>query len=101
MDPSRGSATTTGELGRHRPGAPLISHQQRRSLRGGHVVAGTLACGGCDAPIALGVASVAPTAPLACPFCGRAGTVREFLSLAVPSRPARVLVRLSLAARPG
>jgi hypothetical protein len=33
---------------------------------------------------------------LACPECSHAGAVRDFLSLAPPTRPARVAVRVSL-----
>ena len=32
--------------------------------------------------------------PLGCPLCGVSGVVREFLSLAPPTRPARVVVRV-------
>ena len=32
----------------------------------------------------------APADALACPFCGHAGALRDFLSLAAPARPARV-----------
>jgi hypothetical protein len=35
------------------------------------------------------------TDPLICPFCGHRATVRDFLSLAVPTRPARVEVRVN------
>jgi hypothetical protein len=35
-----------------------------------------------------------PAAPLDCPFCSRAGSVRDFLSLGEPSRSARVVVRV-------
>jgi hypothetical protein len=34
------------------------------------------------------------TDPLTCPFCGHGATVRDFLSLAAPTRPARVEVRV-------
>ena len=57
------------------------------------VATGTLACPRCDAPVAL-AGPVAPSALLACPFCAHPGAVRDFLSLAPPSRPARVAVRL-------
>jgi hypothetical protein len=55
---------------------------------------GTLACPQCDAPVALGAGTTRPHHPLSCPFCGRAGAVRDFLSLAAPTRPARVEIRL-------
>ena len=58
------------------------------------VASGTLACPECDAPVFPGDRPVSPAAPLACPFCGQSGAVRDFLSLAPPSRPARVVVRV-------
>ena len=57
---------------------------------------GTLACPGCDAPVLLGAGPKRPHDPLGCPFCGCAGALRDFLSLAAPSRPARVEIRLVL-----
>lgn len=65
----------------------------RRTTRSTRVATGTLACPRCDAPVAL-AGPVAPDEPLACPYCAHAGAVRDFLSLAPPSRPARVTVRL-------
>ena len=70
-----------------------IIHEERRRARTSHVAHGTLACPGCDAPVALAHA-VSPTDALACPYCDRAGPVRDFLSLASPARPARVEVRI-------
>jgi hypothetical protein len=32
---------------------------------------------------------------MACGFCGVAGTVRDFLALGEPTRPTRVVVRVS------
>jgi hypothetical protein len=55
---------------------------------------GTLACPRCDAPVALGDGAVSPADAVACPFCRHDGAVRDFLSLAEPSRPARVAVRV-------
>jgi hypothetical protein len=37
-----------------------------------------------------------PHEALSCPYCGCAGALRDFLSLAVPTRPARVEIRLVL-----
>jgi hypothetical protein len=62
--------------------------------RTGHLASGTLACPRCDAPVALGAGSVAPADPLGCPYCDHTATVRDFLSLASPTRPARVAVRV-------
>jgi hypothetical protein len=55
---------------------------------------GTLACPHCDAPVAPAAGGMSPADPLACPFCRHGGAVRDFLSLAAPSRPARVAVRV-------
>jgi hypothetical protein len=65
--------------------------EERRS-RAGRVATGTLACPLCDAPVALAFAG--PADPLGCPYCDHRGSVRDFLSLAAPSRPARVAVRI-------
>lgn len=54
---------------------------------------GTLACPDCDAPVLI-VGARRPQDALSCAYCGRAGALREFLSLAVPTRPARVEVRV-------
>ncbi|MEY2532860.1 MAG: hypothetical protein QOF29_770 [bacterium] len=75
------------------------THEERRDARGSHLATGTLACPRCDAPVALGAGQVSPGAPIACPFCAHPGAVRDFLSLASPSRPARVVVRVVHGAR--
>jgi hypothetical protein len=59
-----------------------------------HLASGTLACPACDAPVALGAERLGPAAPIACPFCRHGGPLRDFLSLAAPTRPARVEVRV-------
>lgn len=56
---------------------------------------GTLACPGCDAPVFLGGAPRSPADALSCGFCGHDGPVRDFLSLGEPTRPTRVVVRVS------
>jgi len=68
--------------------------EEHRLARSTRVATGTLACPRCDAPVALAAGSVAPRDALACPFCAHAGAVRDFLSLAVPARPTRVVVRI-------
>jgi hypothetical protein len=68
--------------------------EERRLRRDGRLGTGTLACPGCDAPVSPGDAPVRPVDLIACPYCGHGGTVREFLSLAAPARPARVAVRV-------
>lgn len=65
-----------------------------RPARAGTVAVGTLACPRCDAPVAAGAGGLALTDRLSCPFCRHGAPVRDFLSLAVPTRPARVVVRL-------
>ena len=62
--------------------------------RTGHRPCGTLACPRCDAPVALGAGAAAPADPLGCPYCDHTAAVRDFLSLASPTRPARVAVRV-------
>jgi hypothetical protein len=69
--------------------------QERRLAYSGRLASGTLACGHCDAPVALGAGSLSLTDMLTCPFCANSGPVRDFLSLATPTRPARVEVRLT------
>jgi hypothetical protein len=69
-------------------------HEERRRARTSHLASGTLACPACDAPVAPGPGPVSPAAALRCPYCAHAGAVRDFLSLASPSRPARVAVRV-------
>jgi hypothetical protein len=75
-----------------------IIHRERRIEHAGHLATGTLACPSCDAPVAPGDEPLAPGAAIACPYCGRDGAVRDFLSLTPPSRPARVVVRVTLPA---
>jgi hypothetical protein len=70
--------------------------EDRRSEASWRLGTGTLACPLCDAPVALAGGSAAPADPLGCPYCRHTGAVRDFLSLAAPSRPARVDVRVVL-----
>jgi hypothetical protein len=74
-------------------------HEERKSSRAWRLGTGTLACPRCDAPVGLGGRVVTPTNELDCPFCRHAAPVRDFLSLATPSRPARVWVRVVPGAR--
>jgi hypothetical protein len=66
----------------------------RPSMRTGLVATGTLACPACDAPVSPGDGGLAPADSVACPVCAHAASVRDFLSLEVPARPARVNVWL-------
>ena len=71
-----------------------IQIQDERRTRSTRLGVGTLACPRCDAPVALAAGPAAPADPLGCPYCAHAATVRDFLSLADPTRPARVAVRV-------
>jgi hypothetical protein len=68
--------------------------EERRATRSGLLAIGTLSCNRCDAPVAPVGPKMAPADPLSCPYCANQATVREFLSLDAPSRPARVAVRV-------
>ena len=68
--------------------------EKRRAVRSGQMATGTIACPSCDAPVAIGERSLSLTDALACPFCATSGPVRDFLSLAVPTRPTRVVIRV-------
>jgi hypothetical protein len=83
---ARSDSSTTG-------GARLVL--ERRAVRRTRLAAGTLACSRCDAPVAIGPDPVSIVDRLTCPYCLHRGPVRDFLSLALPTRPARVVVRVS------
>ena len=70
------------------------AQEHRRRLNAGHLGTGTLACPRCDAPVALAAGRASVAEALGCPFCHHTGAVRDFLSLAAPTRPARVEVRV-------
>lgn len=73
------------------------AYEDRETSRSWLLGTGTLACARCDAPVALGGRAVSLGEDLDCPFCRHTAPVREFLSLAAPSRPARVEVRMRVA----
>jgi hypothetical protein len=77
------------------------TQEERRVTRTARLAVGTLACPACDAPVALAAGAWAPADALACPYCAHAGALRDFLSLAAPSRPARVEVRVVTPPRSG
>jgi hypothetical protein len=81
------------------PIAPLAHQEERRVARSVRIGTGTLACNRCDAPVALTAGPVTPTDTLTCPFCSHHAPARDFLSLAPPTRPARVEVRAIYDAR--
>jgi hypothetical protein len=94
-----GSSTQLGS----RPGARVAGalEQERRSSRTGHLGAGTLACRHCDAPVSIGSGRLSPAETLTCPFCRLQAPLRDFLSLGLPTRPARVVVRVGPPATSG
>jgi uncharacterized paraquat-inducible protein A len=77
---------------RPEPVGPIV-HEERRRARSSHVASGTLACPSCDAPVAL-ARPMSPADALDCPFCEHGAALRDFLSLASPTRPAHVDVRV-------
>jgi hypothetical protein len=74
-------------------------YEKRRVAGSWHLAVGTLACPGCDAPVAPPARPLSPADPIGCGFCDRTGAVRDFLSLERPSRPTRVDVRVVRRAR--
>jgi hypothetical protein len=74
--------------------AAVAYEQKRPAISATRLGVGTLACGRCDAPIAIGPEPLSVAAHLTCPYCDNRAPVRDFLSLASPTRPARVLVRV-------
>jgi hypothetical protein len=78
---------------RAEPVGPVVQEERRRA-RSSHVASGTLACPTCDAPVAL-ARPMSPADAIACGYCDHAGAVRDFLSLASPTRPAHVNVRIA------
>lgn len=94
------SFVRTGRFGRGRPDplskAVEVQVEERRATRAGHVCSGTLACPRCDAPVAAGERGLRVTEEVACPFCAHREPARAFLSLEAPTRPAHVVVRVSI-----
>lgn len=84
------------EPGRRVPGA---FEEDRRQATAGVLGVGTLACPRCDAPVGIGSEPLSPGTALSCPFCAHHAPLREFLSLTPPTRPTRVVVRVSAPAR--
>ena len=76
-----------------------IGHLEKRPDARSQILAvGTLACPACDAPVAPGPRPLLPPDALSCPVCAHGAPVRDFLSLGTPARPARVAVRVLVAA---
>jgi transposase-like protein len=74
------------------------AYEERRAVRAFRLAA-TLACPRCDAPVALAGRTVRFSEQIDCPFCRHDAPLRDFLSLATPTRPARVEVRARLRSR--
>jgi hypothetical protein len=93
----RGGFDSSGPF-RAQPIGRLTTRPEHRDAAGVRLGSGTLACPACDAPVAPpGVMS--PADALGCPYCEHRASVRDFLSLAPPSRPARVEIRVVRRAR--
>jgi hypothetical protein len=71
-------------------------HEKRPVANSWRLAVGTLACPGCDAPLAPPQSPLSPADPLGCGFCRHSARVRDFLSLAAPARPTRVEVHVRL-----
>jgi len=82
--------------GPERVGAGAGPHEVRHDERTTRMAAATLACPACDAPVLLTAPAMAPTDALGCGFCGHEGPLRDFLSLAEPTRPTHVEVHVRL-----
>jgi hypothetical protein len=80
-----------------RPPGP--AEQERRRARTSVLGIGTLACPECDAPVGIGPGALSPASILTCPFCSHRAALRHFLSLTPPTRPTRVVVRVTAPAR--
>jgi hypothetical protein len=71
-------------------------HEEVRLAPSSRLATGTLACRRCDAPVSPGDEPLSSSDRLTCPFCRHHAPVRDFLSLASPARPARVVVCVRL-----
>ena len=69
-------------------------HELRRAEATWQMATGTLACPECDAPVLPSLEPMSPPDLIACSYCRHAAAVRDFLSLAEPTRPTRVVVRV-------
>ena len=68
--------------------------QWQRAARSTRLADATLACAHCDAPVAIGPRRLTLGDTLTCPFCDHRAPVRDFVSLAQPTRAMRVVVRV-------
>jgi hypothetical protein len=79
---------------RSEPAERLVGHHELRPADARHIATGTLACPECDAPVLPGPGAMLVADPFSCAFCSHTAAVRDFLSLAEPTRPTRVAVRV-------
>jgi hypothetical protein len=82
----RGGAEPLGTDGERRSARPARQWAVVRE-RPERLAEGILACPACELPIAL-AATLAVSAPLDCPYCGRHAPAREFLRLGAGAPPA-------------
>ena len=68
--------------------------ERRLARTSWQLASGTLACPACDAPVLPAPHGMSPSDAITCGYCRHGGAVRDFLSLAEPTRPARVVVRV-------
>jgi len=68
--------------------------QWQRAARSDRIADATLACARCDAPVAIGPGRLTMSDTLTCPFCGHQAAIRDFVSLALPTRATRIVVRV-------
>ncbi|HEY1275989.1 MAG TPA: hypothetical protein VGF25_13820 [Thermoleophilaceae bacterium] len=76
-----------------RPVGRMPATHEYRQTTATLLAVGTLACPGCDAPV-VPPGPMSPADVLGCGFCLHTAPVRDFLSLAPPTRPTRVDVRV-------
>ena len=74
--------------------------EERRVTRSWRMATGTLACPCCDAPVFPARGPLSPADRIGCPFCEHRASLRDFLSLEPPARPARVELRVVDRGRP-
>ena len=81
--------------GRAQPVERLAGRLERRDATACRDLAsGTLACPSCDVPVLPAPWGMAPSDSLSCAWCNHSGAVRDFLSLAEPTRPTHVVVQV-------
>jgi hypothetical protein len=69
-------------------------HELRPAESIWQLATGTLACPACDVPVLPARERNSPSDLLSCSYCAHIAPLRDFLSLAEPTRPTRVAVRV-------